>query len=229
MLRKRIIQREKIYLISNNITNNFMTMKTKPKRSPVALTVLALLYEEPMHPYKMWQLIKERAKDEVVNVKYRNTMYQTIDRLLRDGLIAEKENRQEKNRPEQTIYEITDNGKKTAIQWMRVMVAELSDEYPEFPVALAFLPMLKVDEVKVLLQKRSDKLSDKCKQLEQQLSEFGDQIPRLFLLETEFVLKKMQCEKAWVDELIYDLHEKKLHWSDEWLREIAEQFKNSNH
>ena len=39
------------------------------RRSPLALVVLALLYEAPMHPYRMQQLIKERGKDEVVNVR----------------------------------------------------------------------------------------------------------------------------------------------------------------
>ena len=33
------------------------------KRSPIALAILAMLYEAPMHPYRMQQLIKERGKD----------------------------------------------------------------------------------------------------------------------------------------------------------------------
>ena len=38
-------------------------MKTE-KFSGIALAILALLYEEPMHPYRMQQLIKERGKDD---------------------------------------------------------------------------------------------------------------------------------------------------------------------
>jgi DNA-binding PadR family transcriptional regulator len=66
-------------------------MSKSVRRSPLALAILALLYEEPMHPYRMQQLIKERAKDEVINVRLRASLYQTISRLLRDGLIAVQE------------------------------------------------------------------------------------------------------------------------------------------
>ena len=48
-----------------------MTMKKAAKRSSVALAVLAMLYEAPMHPYRMQQLIIERGKDEVINVTQR--------------------------------------------------------------------------------------------------------------------------------------------------------------
>ena len=37
-----------------------MTMARQFKRSPLALAILALLYEAPMHPYRMQQLIRER-------------------------------------------------------------------------------------------------------------------------------------------------------------------------
>ncbi|MBN9135172.1 MAG: helix-turn-helix transcriptional regulator, partial [Phyllobacterium sp.] len=58
------------------------------KRSPIALAILAMLYEAPMHPYRMQQLIKERGKDEVINVTQRASLYQTVNRLEREGLIA---------------------------------------------------------------------------------------------------------------------------------------------
>ena len=56
-------------------------MRKKFRRSSIALAVLAFLYERPMHPYRMQQLIKERGKDEVINVRQRASLYQTIDRL----------------------------------------------------------------------------------------------------------------------------------------------------
>lgn len=64
-----------------------MVMASFPRRSPLALAVLALLWEEPMHPYRIQQLIRERGKDEVVNVRQRASIYQAIDRLERDKLI----------------------------------------------------------------------------------------------------------------------------------------------
>ena len=52
------------------------------KRSPLALAVLALLTEAPMHPYRMQQLIKSRGKDQVINVRQRGSLYQTIEQKL---------------------------------------------------------------------------------------------------------------------------------------------------
>jgi DNA-binding PadR family transcriptional regulator len=48
----------------------------------LALAVLSMLTEEPMHAYRMQRLIKDRRKDDVVNVSQRNSVYQTIQRRL---------------------------------------------------------------------------------------------------------------------------------------------------
>ncbi|MBA0083588.1 MAG: helix-turn-helix transcriptional regulator, partial [Acidobacteria bacterium Pan2503] len=40
----------------------------------------------------------------------RNSVYQTIDALVRAGLIRVRETAQEENRPERTIYEATERG-----------------------------------------------------------------------------------------------------------------------
>jgi DNA-binding PadR family transcriptional regulator len=58
-------------------------MADRPRpRSPLAMVLLALLAEEPMHPYRMQQLIKGRGKDKIANVARPNSVYQTIDRLV---------------------------------------------------------------------------------------------------------------------------------------------------
>ncbi len=83
-----------------------------------------------MHAYRMQQLIKERHKDDVVNVAQRNSVYQTIDRLLRDGLIAVQTTTRDENRPERTVYEPTHAGRDTLREWMRTMLAAPRREFP---------------------------------------------------------------------------------------------------
>src|ERR1041384_2643121 len=95
-----------------------MTNSPRP-RSPLWMVVLALASEEPMHPYRMQTLIKERGKDHVANVAQRNSVYRTMDALLRAGLIAVRETSREENRPERTVYEATDEGKRTQRAWIR--------------------------------------------------------------------------------------------------------------
>ena len=48
-------------------------MTTTFRRSPLALAILDLLEDGPLHPYGMQQLIKQWGKDEVVNVGQRPT------------------------------------------------------------------------------------------------------------------------------------------------------------
>ena len=111
-----------------------MAQPPAPRSSPLALTVLALLYEAPMHAYRMQQLIKERGKDEVVNVRQRTSIYQTIERLERDGLVAVRETLRDEKWPERTVYELTPEGRRIFPLWLRDMLATPLAEFPEFPV-----------------------------------------------------------------------------------------------
>src|SRR3954470_19750036 len=105
-------------------------MSRKFRRSAIALAVLAFLYESPMHPYRMQQLIKERSKDEVINVRQRASLYQTIDRLLRAKLIIVKGIAREEKWPERTIYAITEHGRTTMLGWVREVLSKPGREFP---------------------------------------------------------------------------------------------------
>jgi hypothetical protein len=58
------------------------------RRSALALAILGLLENGPMHPYGIQRLIKRWGKDKVVNVDQRASLYRMIDRLLEAGLIT---------------------------------------------------------------------------------------------------------------------------------------------
>src|SRR5260221_10253262 len=107
------------------------------KRSPLALAVLVLLHEAPMHPYRMQRLIKERGKDQVINVGQRASLYQTINQLLLAGLIAVRGVSRQEGFPERTVYELTDTGRHTALNWLREMLSTPAQEFPEFPAAVS--------------------------------------------------------------------------------------------
>ena len=67
-----------------------MPRSAQRPRSPLALVLLALLAEQPLHPYRMLQLIEQRGKDRVVNIAQRFSIYQAIDRLPRVFLIEDE-------------------------------------------------------------------------------------------------------------------------------------------
>lgn len=189
------------------------------RRSALALAVLALLSEEPMHPYRMQQLIKQRHKEAVVNVRLRSSLYQTIDRLERAGLIAVQETEKADNRPERTIYRLTEDGTATARRWLREMLAHPVNEYPEFPAALSFLPMLPPHEALALLLSRAEALVSEMAEIDHKLAAVGPWLPRLFTLEVDYQRTMMETEHRWLQKVIAELRAGDLHWDDAWLQE----------
>lgn len=188
------------------------------QRSPLALAVLALLYEAPTHPYRMQQLIKERGKDRVINVQRRASLYQTINQLQRAGLIAVRETQREENRPERTIYELTEKGYQTALNWMREALANPAQEFPEFPAAVSFLPLLAPEDALLQLETRASALAQQIAEIDETLRSLVGELPRLFLLEEELVRATLTAELQWVRTVIEDLRSGQLTWSDEWMR-----------
>jgi DNA-binding PadR family transcriptional regulator len=192
--------------------------ETRP-RSPLAMVVLALVAEAPMHPYRMQQLIKERGKDQIANVAQPNSVYQTIERLRRVGLIAVRETAREERRPERTVYEITEEGRQTLLHWLRTMLSTPEREFPDFPAALAFLPLLEPADVLRQLEARAAALAERLEALDTSAHD----LPRLFLIEDEYQRAVIGAELDWVRSLVEDLRTGRFTWSEEWLSGFVEQ------
>ena len=64
--------------------------KRQHPQSPLALAVLALLFERPMHPYEMAATMRERHKEESIKLRY-GSLYSVVELLQREGLIAPQE------------------------------------------------------------------------------------------------------------------------------------------
>ncbi len=159
---------------------------TTTRRSPLALAVLVLLYEAPMHVYRMRQLIKKRGEDEVINVTQANSLYQTITRLERDGLLAESSVGSDSNRPERIVYELTGTGRVAIVDWTRELLATLSREFPQFPAAISVLPVLTPKDALKQFEKRSAALEAELARLKARVKA-AHFLPRLFLLEVEYL------------------------------------------
>src|SRR6516162_2249446 len=158
-----------------------------PRSSPLALTVLALLHYQPLHPYGIQRLIKQWGKDQVVNVEQRTSLYRTIERLLAAGLIEVRETGRDPRYPERTVYALTDAGRRTARRWLEEMLAEPRQEYPEFPAALSHVPMLEPAELAEVLDQRARRLTAGLATLDANAAaEAGHGLPRIAMLETEY-------------------------------------------
>ncbi len=189
------------------------------RRSTLALAVLGLLAGEPMHPYRMQQVIKQRAKDQVVNVGQRASLYKAVDRLRKASLVAARETTRNRLRPERTVYELTDHGRQVLERWMREVLSLPAREFPVFPAAIAFLPLLTPGDVCHELEQRLGRLRKELARLEQGLADA--RVPRLLLLEDEYRRAVTAAELAWVESLVEDLRAGRIVWDERWLREVA--------
>jgi DNA-binding PadR family transcriptional regulator len=166
----------------------------------------------PMHAYRMQQLIRERHKGDVVNVTQRNSVYQTIDRLLRDDLIEVVSTAREANRPERTTYRITDSGRATLRGWLEAMLSTPVREYPEFPAALSFLPSLSRQEALDALTARISRLEQHLAALDDDLAQGSTFLLRLFLIESEYQRQVVSAELDYVRSLVADLRAERITW-----------------
>ncbi|WP_238535433.1 PadR family transcriptional regulator [Paenibacillus dendritiformis] len=194
----------------------------KTQRSPLAMAVLALLAEEPMHPYRIQQLIKERGKDQIINVRQRTSIYQTIERLLRDGQISVKETLRETGKPDRTVYEATKEGREILIEWLREVLSTPIQEFPNFPVAISYISILSPQDALEKLEQRLDVLEKTIHQIDNNLQTYKSIIPRLFMLESEYQKAVLAAELEWVRSASEDIRNGSLFWNDEWLRDISE-------
>jgi DNA-binding PadR family transcriptional regulator len=195
------------------------------RRSPLAMVVLSLLAEAPMHAYGMQQLIKSRRKDEVVNVAQRNSVYQAIERLLRDGYIQVRHTVRDAGRPERTVYELTDTGRVVQEKWLRAMLSTPAREFPEFPAALAFITTLPAAEAGKVLEMRQAALEDRLARVRADLKVGEDmRLPRVFLIEGEYEETMVRAELDYVRELVKDFRSGRLTWTPEWLAAVSAEF-----
>jgi DNA-binding PadR family transcriptional regulator len=190
--------------------------------SPLGLIILGLLIEEPMHAYRMQKLIRDRGKDTVVNVRQRTSVHQSLDRLLRLGLIGVVET-QSDGGPDRTIYKITAQGRRAAKEWLRKILTNVGEEFPEFPAGLSVITLFAPSQAREELEKRAANIRVELSKLDATKQAAGG-LPRVFLLEDEYRSDILLAELNWLERAIADLHNGDLTWDLSWLKKVAAEF-----
>ncbi|HSD03476.1 MAG TPA: PadR family transcriptional regulator [Gaiellales bacterium] len=193
-----------------------MTKRRPIQPSSLGLIVLWLLVARPMHVYGMQKLIETFGKDKVVNVRSRASLYQALERLVRNGLVEVHETVRSEGYPDRVVYAVTDAGRTAAAQWLRDMLRTTGTEYPEFIAAVSVLFGLAPDDARAQLQERADRLAAELAETEAVIAETPD-LPRLFLLEEEYRRAVLRAELDWVRSVVADLDAGRLTWTEDWL------------
>jgi DNA-binding PadR family transcriptional regulator len=197
---------------------------SRHRRSPLALAVLALLAERPLHPYGVLTLLKQWGKGEVINISQRATVYKTVTRLADAGLIAMRQTERDQQYPERTLYELTDEGRAVLHEWLAQMLAGGDREYPEFPAALSFIMLLTPDAALPLLDRRRQQVARRAAELDTGLAELAAMpgFPQVAVLEMRYLHAMAAAELAWLSQVVDELKSKRLDWADAQLRAYAD-------
>jgi DNA-binding PadR family transcriptional regulator len=184
--------------------------------NPLALAVLACLYERPMHPYEMAATMRERHKDESIKLNY-GSLYTVVEALTRHKLIEPQDTLRAGNRPERTIFRITGAGGLELIDWLTDLICNPVKEYTQFEAGLSLLPVLPPKEAAELLEQRCLRLEADLAQTQALRSLIKERkVPRLFWIEAEYRWRLKEAELAWVRELAGEIKAGKLEGIAEW-------------
>ncbi|WP_405161108.1 PadR family transcriptional regulator [Nocardia sp. NBC_01499] len=182
--------------------------------TPLAIAVLALLEEQPMHPYEMFQLLIARREDALVKVRP-GSLYHTVARLAEQELVQAEGVDRAGNRPERTTYRITERGRAA----LRTRIAEIlrfpAPEYPVFPIGLAESHNLPKADVLALLRERLAHLEGELAEIGMLIGWAGERkVPRRYILVLPYLQAMLGAEVVWVNGFLAELEGGELEWDD---------------
>ena len=192
------------------------SVTVRSRSNPLALAVLCTLNEQPMHPYEISQTLRARAKHESIRLNF-GSLYGVVAGLERRRLIRAVETVREGKRPERTVYDITEPGRREMYDWLSELIAAPVKEYLQFEAGLSLIGALPPDETVVLLRQRCDAIEMSLEQSQAvhvAMEKRG--LPRLFALESEYMVALQQADLEFTRLLIADIESGQLSGLEEW-------------
>jgi DNA-binding PadR family transcriptional regulator len=195
-----------------------MSNSSRASNDVIALTVLNLLAEEPLHPYQIQRVIRDRHKEWAMGKT--RSLYHAVDRLFADGLIEPVETSREGKRPERTVYKITEDGEEERRAWLLDLIEQPAPEHPHFLIAISFLAYLSAPEAFEALRIRAVALEGQIAGVEVWQRALRDEVrlPRPTTIEIEFFVAMHKAELAWVRSIADEIQSGKLAWDEQSLR-----------
>jgi len=181
----------------------YVEQSTGAKRAmpPVAVAVLALLVERPMHPYEMLQTLRERHEDVALPVSI-GSLYNAVSRLVEKGYVRPTKAEHVGNRPERTTYEILDHGRDTMRSRLYELLAAPTRLSQADHAGIGELHNLSTSDVLAALDARIAALEGQIAENEELLAEARSRnVDDIYLLYGSYATSQQRHERAWVTAL----------------------------
>ena len=186
--------------------------------NPLALAVLGVLSERPMHPYEISSTLRTRGKEKSIKLNY-GSLYSVVESLQRHGLVAARETVRDGRRPERTVYEITETGRNEFEDWLSELLSVPTREYTSLEAALSLMAGLAPDVVARLLSERGGRLEMELRAERAAIDWSREhELPEIFLIETVFRERMLQTELEFVGQLAKDIRSGALGGVKTWRR-----------
>nr|WP_202533394.1 PadR family transcriptional regulator [Streptomyces sp. SID4923] len=176
---------------------------------------MVLLAERSMHPYEIAQTLRRRGKQHSVKINF-GSLYTVVQNLEKHGYVEVTGVQRQGNRPERTLYGLTEAGRAEMLHWLSDLIAVPAEEYPVFETALALLPALPPEEVGELLADREQAQIVRAAALRGVLAQLGGSLPRVFVVETEYQLHMLEAELEWIATFRQEIGEATISGIEEW-------------
>ncbi len=182
----------------------------------LGLAVLCYLSQEPMHPYALGRMLREHGDERSIKFTY-SSLYMVVQQLDKAGLVAEMALGRVGQRPERTVYRLTDAGRAELAGWLRELLGQPRHEYPAYVSALSLMAALPPDEVVHLLEARLGELAAQRTEITALIeTSAANSVPGLFLVEEEYRLAQLDTEVAFTQRLIARITDPGTDWAVFW-------------
>jgi DNA-binding PadR family transcriptional regulator len=198
-------------------------MRRRKVNNLLGLTALAYLTRAPMHAYELSRTLRDNGDARSVKFNH-SSLYMVIRRLARAGFVSEQGTSREGQRPERTVYAITEAGRRELLDWLRELIEQPQHEYPHFVAALSLIGALRPDDVVDLLRRRLRRLSEQRSEIRDLIdATLAGGLHPLFLVEEEYRLALLEAESTFVERFIENIVNPETGWGPLW-----DQFHNTH-
>lgn len=182
----------------------------------LALAVLSYLTQGPMHPYELSRTLRDNGDARSIKFNH-GSLYMVVEQLAKAGFIAEQETTRHGQRPERTVYALTEEGRRELRDWLRELIEVPRHEYPGFVAALSLIAALPPGEAVELLGNRVRALGEQRGEIRELIDgSINSGVPGLFLVEEEYRLALVDAEIAFVRRLVERIDDPVTGWREPW-------------
>ncbi|CAI8791419.1 PadR family transcriptional regulator [Bacillus pseudomycoides] len=167
------------------------------------LVILGLLLEGDKHPYEVQHIMKERQMN--CYIKYaKGSLYYAFEQLEKQGAIAVTNVVRDTNRPDKTIFHITETGREFFHTLLLKQFEAKNQIYKPIYSALSFSHFGDEKTIIPILEKKRDDTIQYLHTMQSIYEHSKENVPRAQLYILNSVIEHITVELRWLNELHKD-------------------------